>query len=62
MKFHNLQKIDFFPISKRKLNNFGPGVQHGGTSRRSGGHWVNPRNTKFGCAPLREMKQVIIMT
>jgi hypothetical protein len=38
VKFDNLQKIEPLPISKRKLTNFGPGVQHGRTYRKSGGH------------------------
>jgi len=61
MKFNNLQDIDFFPISIRKLNDFGPRVQQGRTSRKSGDHWVNPRNTEIGCAPLGEMKQIILV-
>jgi hypothetical protein len=48
VKFDNLQEIEFFPISKKKLNNFGPRVQHGGTSQKNGRHWVNPRNMEFG--------------
>jgi hypothetical protein len=48
MKFNNFQKIEGFPISKRKLSNSQPGVEYHRTPRKNGGHWVNPRKMEFG--------------
>ncbi len=54
MKFNNFQKIEGFPISKRKLNNSQPGVEYHWTPRKNEGHWVNPMKMEFGWAPLGE--------
>jgi hypothetical protein len=48
VKFDNLTKIELFSNFQKKVEQFWTWVECDQTSRKSGGHWANPKKMEFG--------------